>query len=274
MPPKEDRSLTAFRQAISGQDEEIDLARAALLIARIEYPRLDIEPFMETVNALAAQVLNRTRRKPDPIIQAQALIDVVIKKLGLRGAREDDYYDPRNSFLNDVLERRLGIPISLSILLMGVGSRAGVALGGTSMPMHFLVRILGVEPPLFIDCYGGGQILGEDICEEFVNLISQGTISFERSMLEVISNTDILTRLLTNLKLIYLSESAFSKAVLTLDRLLLIHPDMAFLRRERGLSLYSLKQVAQARRDLEDYLSMAPEAPDASQIQSLLRHIA
>ena len=113
-----------FREAVSISDEEIDLARAAILITRIEDPDFEVEAFLESLNALAAQVVLRGGGHPDPLVRVRALIDVVIKDLGLQGATTN-YYDPRNAFLNEVLERKVGVPIALSIILMSVASRWG-----------------------------------------------------------------------------------------------------------------------------------------------------
>ncbi|MBI1784092.1 transglutaminase family protein [Candidatus Sumerlaeota bacterium] len=270
LPP--DSTLDEFRESVSGPDEEIDLARASLLVAKAEYPNLETAPILESLHALAARVVIRCGQTSDPLEQIEALTSVVLRDLALRGAT-DAYYDPRNSFINDVLERKVGIPISLSIIYMCVGARAGVALGGTSMPMHFLIRVLGLKPPQFVDCYNGGRVLTKLECEEAVKLMSHGKIPFREDMLEVISNASVLTRLLTNLKMIYLNQLQYAKAIPIFDRLVILNPYETVLLRERGIVRYKLGQGPLARQDLQDYLETAIEAPDADEIRKLLRRI-
>lgn len=267
-----DPSLDEFRAAVSGPDEEIDLARASLVIAKVEYPDLDPEPILEGLLALAARIVQRAPPGSEPLAQVEALNATLFRELGLRGA-QDHYYDPKNSFLNEVLERKLGIPISLSILYMSVGARAGIALGGASMPMHFLVRVLGVHPPVFVDCYGLGRILGEEECREAVRLMTRGRLAFEPEMLEVASNAAVLTRLLTNLKMIHMNELQYGKALPILDRLLILNPGESVLLRERGIVRFRLGQGELARIDLQNYLQAEVNPPDATEIRNLLKRI-
>ncbi len=271
--PFPDQTLLEFRAAVSGPDEEIDLARATLVIAKVDSPDLEIEPILDGFNALAARVVARAGPDAEVMRQIEALTSVVIKDLGLRGATETDYYDPRNSFLNRVLERKLGIPISLSIVYMIVGSRAGIALGGTAMPMHFLVKVLGIQPPLFVDCYNQGRILTVEQCKEGVKTMSRGQIPFRDEMLDIVSNGAVLSRLLTNLKMIYLNALQYAKALPILDRLLVLNPSVNSLLRERGLVRYNLEQFDLARQDLKDYLATESDPPDAQEIRNLLRKI-
>ncbi len=270
LPP--DPSLDDFRAAIALPDDEIDLARAGLLVAKAEYPYLDIEPIIESFDALASRVVIRAGGDHDPLAQVEALNSVVIADLGLKGATES-YYDPKNSFLNDILERKTGIPISLAIIYMSIGARAGIALGGTAMPMHFLVRILGLRPPKFVDCYNGGRVVGKGECVEAVRQMSSGKIAFREEMLEVISNGAALTRLLTNLKMIYLNSLQYAKSLPIFDRLIALNPDENGLLRERGIARYKIGQGQLARQDLQDYLQTAIEAPDAEEIRNLLRRM-
>lgn len=267
-----DPSLSEFRKLVSGPDEEIDLARAALEVARMEYPDLDPEPILEGLDALAARVAARSRGVEDPLARVATLSGVLFGEMGLRGATED-YYDPRNSYLNDVLERRRGIPISLSILFLGVGSRAGVPVGGASLPMHFLVRVLGVRPPVFVDCFDGGRTMDLAGCAEFFERMSNGQVAFDPSMVDLASNGEILTRLLNNLKLVLRNAGDHARVLATLDRLLALNPGEPTLLRERGLVLYRLGDATMARRDLQDYLSASVDPPDAREIRDLLRRI-
>jgi regulator of sirC expression with transglutaminase-like and TPR domain len=267
-----DQTLEAFRAAISGPDEEIDLARAALVVARIHYPDLDIEPFLDSLNALAAKVRARFDPEGPVLAQINALSGVLLRDLGLAGAAEN-YYDPRNSFLNDVLERKIGIPVSLSIAYMSVGARAGIALGGTAIPRHFLVRVLGESPPLFIDVYGKGRIMDLETCKQAVRRMFRGRIELHPEMFQIVSNAAIITRLLMNLKMIHLNRKQYASVIPILDRMILVDPADTALLRERGIVRYQLGQPELARRDLERYLAAARNPDDAHDIRALLRKI-
>lgn len=265
-------ALEEFAQAMAGADEDIDLARVALIVARIQYPDLEIEPILDSLNALAARVRARFDPEDSPVQQAQALTATLIKDLGLQGATRN-YYDPRNSFLNDVIERKVGIPVSLSILYLSVGARAGIALGGTAVPRHFLVRLLGVAPPIFIDVYGRGRMMDLETCQESVRRMFQGQIELHPEMFETVSHASIITRLLTNLKMIYLNSMRYAAVVPILDRMILINPMEPGLLKERGLVRFRLGQAQEARSDLERYLDEAREPEDAQDIRNLLRRI-
>lgn len=263
-------ALEEFRAAVSGPDEEIDLARAALQVARMEYPELDPRAVLDSLDALAARVLIRAGGSYEPLEQIEALTSVVVTDLGLRGAREN-YYDPRNSMINEVLERREGIPISLSIIYIAVGMRAGVPLGGANVPRHFLVRVLGTDPAWFVDPFNRGRIYSFDQCRRRL-LRSEGR-NPDDSVLDLVSNGAVLTRLLNNLKVIYLQGMDFPRSLATLDRLVVLNPTESSLMRERGLVLYKLGRNAPARRDLTRYLRAVTDAPDAPQILNLLRRL-
>ena len=128
--------------ALLAQQAPLDLAEAALLVARDEYPELEAAPYLAMLDAWAARVRDRLTAQPTPADAAGALRAVLFDEKGLRG-NADDYYDPRNSFLNDVLDRRAGIPISLSAVYMEVGRRAGLVVEGLGLPGHFIVRVGG-----------------------------------------------------------------------------------------------------------------------------------
>ena len=270
--------LEAFRAAVSRPDDEIDLAHAALVAAQYEYPGLDPAPTLRLLDDLAERTVRGAGCSSDAMAQVQSLIQVLLGPQGLhlRGARDGiggNYYDPCNSFPHTVIERGVGIPIALSIILISVGARAGIALGGAGMPLHFLVRVLGLRPPMMIDCYDGGRLLDERACAETLRILSQGRISFRREMLDIVPNTDVLTRYLTNLKLIYYDDERYIKAVAVLDRLIVLNPDMLELTCERGKVFYRLGQGEDARRDLETYLEMAGNPPDAVEVRELLKKI-
>jgi regulator of sirC expression with transglutaminase-like and TPR domain len=268
----ETMTLEEFQETVFGPDEDVDLARAALLIARIESPGLRLEPTLDRLDMLAMQVAVRSRPSETMLTRVRTLLEVTLREPGIQGAR-DDYQDPRNSFLNEVIERKVGLPIALGVLLMGVGARAGIALGGVSLPMHFVVRVLGVRPPLFIDGYDGGRLLTEEACRRLVATLGRGHITFHGAMLDVISNAAILTRMLNNLRLVYQQQGRPDRLLAALNRLLILNPGDTAMTRDRGLLHYELGQTDAARRDLSNYLDQPVAPPDEQAIRDLLRRM-
>ena len=249
------------------EDERIDLLRAALTIARTEYPQLDIDSYISRVDAIARRVAARIRDIGDTAQTIYALNTVLFKEEELRGNR-DNYYDPRNSFLNDVLDRRLGIPITLALIYMEVARRIGFPLFGVGMPGHFLLKHYDVEGrQVLIDAFNGGHILSAKDCRQRLHEIYEGQLTFQPEFLMSVSRRQMLTRILNNLKTIYLSTRNFRKALPIVDLVLVIYPRSPEDVKQRALLRYSLGQMRGAIEDLDDYLKMSPEASDADEIR-------
>ncbi|HET6178550.1 MAG TPA: transglutaminase-like domain-containing protein [Candidatus Sulfotelmatobacter sp.] len=250
------------------EDEKIDLIRAALVIARTEYPRLDTEAYATHIQELARRVATLA---PDlhPQRTLAALNRVLFDEVKLRGNRED-YYDPRNSFLNDVLDRGLGIPITLSVVYMEVARRAGLHLSGVGMPGHFLLKHYSEDGrETLIDCFSRGDILSRQDCQSRLDEIYSGEMTLRPEFLHPISCRQILTRMLNNLKTVYLSTRNFRKALLIADLILVIYPRSSEDLKQRALLRYSMGLHRLAAEDLEEYLKMAPEASDADEIRQM-----
>ena len=250
------------------EDEKIDLIRAALVIARTEYPSLDIEAYAARIEELARRVAALV---PDlhPERALAALNQVLFEEVKLRGNRED-YYDPRNSFLNDVLERGLGIPITLAIVYMEIARRVGFPLSGVGMPGHFLLKHYGHDGrETLIDCFNRGDILSRKDCQSRLDEIYSGEMQLRPEFLHPISRRQILTRMLNNLKTVYLSTRNFRKALLIADLILVIYPRSAEDVKQRALLRYSMSLHGLAAEDLEEYLKMAPNASDAEEIRQM-----
>lgn len=262
--------LTDAFAALVGQDledERIDLVRAALTIARTEYPDLDIEKYVSCVDALARRVGARIPDAGDATQTIAALNHVLFEEEGFRGNR-DNYYDPRNSFLNDVLERKLGIPISLAVVYMEVARRVGFPLFGVGMPGHFLLKHYDVEGrQVLIDCFEGGHILSDRDCQQRLDEIYSGQLPLQPDFLMAVSRRQILTRVLNNLKTVYLSTRSFKKALPLVDLVLVIYPRSPEDVKQRALLRYSLGLMRGAAEDLEQYLKMSPDASDADDIR-------
>jgi len=250
-------------------DERVDLTRAALMIARTEYPKLDAEPHVAEIERLAERVRARITDPGEAEQIIPALNVVLFDEEGFRG-NEADYYDPRNSFLNDVLERRRGIPITLSLVYMEVARRVGFPLLGVGMPGHFLVKHYDAEDrEVLIDPYDQGRVLTVRDCQRRLDGIYRGELPLEPGMLSSISRRQMLTRMLTNLKAAYLAARNFRKALPIVDLLLAIYPRSPEDVKQRALLRQSLGQVRGAVDDLETFLKMSPEASDADEIRGL-----
>jgi len=245
------------------------LDEAALALAAEEYPNLDPRDSLGRLDALAELVKLRTKPLARSAQRISALREVLFEEEGFRG-NEKDYYDARNSYLNKVLERRLGIPITLSLLLMEVGRRVGLTLGGVGFPGHFLVKLepeLG--PQIFIDAYNGGDLLSAEECVARFRHLVQGK-EFDSRYLQAVPPRQILARMLHNLKRIYVEQGDDVRAFWVIDRLLLLHPDAMDEVRDRGLVEARLGLKPAAARDLEAYLAHAPQAADSGDVRALL----
>jgi len=250
------------------EDEKIDLIRSVLVIARTEYPALDIEEYASRIERMSRRAAALAAGVSGPGIRA-ALNHVMFEEANLRGNRED-YYDPRNSFLNDVLDRGLGIPITLSIIYMEVAKRVGFLLSGVGMPGHFLLKHYGDDgQEILIDCFNRGDILSRQDCQSRLDEIYSGEMAMRPEFLHPISRRQILTRMLNNLKTVYLSTRNFRKALPIADLILVIHPRSAEDVKQRALLRYSMGMQALAAEDLDEYLKISPTASDGEEVRQM-----
>ena len=261
-----------FTGLVSRPETAIDLAEAALVIAQEEYPELEVARYLSCLDGMGADVRTRVGSVEDPHRLIVALGDYLFREQGFHG-NSDDYYDPRNSFLNDVLDRRTGIPITLSAVYMEVGRRLGLCLHGVGMPGHFLVKYVGPAEEILIDPFNGGAILSHADCQRLLDKTYQGKVAFEPRFLAAVGTRQILSRMLNNLKAIYFKKQEFAKALGVVERLLIVEPGSATEVRDRGLLLSQLKRYPEATADLERYLKLAPGAEDSEVICDHLRSI-
>lgn len=250
-------------------DDQIDLARAALYLAQEEYPQLPVERYMARLDGLAEEVRDRLDNESAPLIVLQSLVETLYARNGFRGNREA-YHDPRNSFLNDVLDRRKGIPLSLGVVLLEVGWRLDLPLAGVNFPGHFLVRFDGETLRLLVDPFDQGRMRFEDESQELLDRIYGGMVRAQPAFLRPCSRRDILVRLLTNLKTVYRNVRDHERALAAVERILVIHPTAPTEIRDRGTLLAQMGRTAEALEQLEWYLDYAPEAGDAPRIRALV----
>ena len=249
------------------KDESIPLAQAALAIARIEYPNLDADHYLARLADLGQQVQGRLRKNPTARESIALLNRKLFEEEGLRGNREE-FYDPRNSFLNDVLDRKLGIPITLSVIYMDVAGRIGFSVAGVGMPGHFLVKHYdAVAGELFIDPFNCGAILSQEDCQQRLHEGYGGQAEMQAHYLRPVTHREILSRMLNNLRQIYLKQEDASRSLAVLDLLLAIPPTCPDWLRERALVRLNLDQYVGAAQDFGKYLQVAPEAADAEAVR-------
>ena len=262
-----------FRQAIERPDERIDLGRAALTIALADYPDLDIASYLKRIDDLAVQVSQRSGAEADIFRSIAALNYVLFKEQGFCGNR-DEYYDPKNSFLNEVLDRKRGLPITLSILYMDVGQRNGLAVEGVGFPGHFLVKTISEGQEIVIDPFNAGDVKSYEALQAMLDQFHGGRVRLHRDFLAALPKKQILKRMLTNLKAIYGRGGELVKLLAVLDRLIILDPCSVEDVRDRGSVYLRLDCHGQAKDDFETYLRLAPDAKDAAAIREQLVELA
>lgn len=255
-----------FRSLIT--QPELNLAAAALCPAQEFYPELDPEDCYRQLDAIAAAITPSTY----PLKTIQAINRHLYQDLGFRG-NQINYYDPDNSYLNQVLERRLGIPITLALVYLEVSHRLGFPMAGVGMPGHFLVCPTVEEMAVYVDPFNRGEVLFEPDCQGIFQRLYGANAAWSSNYLVPISAKALLARLLNNLKLIYLNRRDLSHTLIILDYLLLLFPNEPGNSRDRGLVHYQLNNLLAARSDLETYLTHSPSAPDRDQILQLIDNI-
>lgn len=260
-----------YAALVERPEDEIELERAAATIALIAYPELAIDPVIERIEELAERVRRRVGAVGDPQASRAALERVLFADLALRG-NDEDYYDPRNSFLNDVLERRLGIPITLSVLYIAVGRRAGMQIEGVGFPGHFLARVqLGTRRSVLVDPFAQGRDVSDRELRALLSHIAGRDTAVPPEYLVRSSTRDVLARMLGNLRGIYASRGDAMKTLEVMEWLVLTHPDNPALKRDRGLLYYRLGSFDAAAADLRAYLFAVPTAEDRAAIEQIVK---
>jgi regulator of sirC expression with transglutaminase-like and TPR domain len=262
-----DPSLRELADLVGGA--AVDLARGALLIARIEYPGLDIAREVARLDELAAR--SGAASLPSPRARLERLRRFLFVDEGFRGNTEN-YYDPLNSCLNQVLTRKLGIPITLSVLVMETGRRVGLTIHGVGLPGHFMVRAEVAGEAVLMDPFDAGGTVSPERAAEIVSRVVGGTVELSDEHFARVTTREILTRMLMNLQGIYVRGEAWDKALAVLDRLPLVDAEGTQAhQRHRGAILVKLGRLGEAASTLERYLDRYPEADDAADVRRQLR---
>ncbi len=269
----DEQSLKQFNEIVALSEPELNLAEAALAIARFEYPEMEAVRYLARLDEMAGAIRDELEADPaDPLDMMQELNRYLYRQLGFSG-NLTDYFDPRNSFLNDVLDRRVGNPITLSLIHIEVGRRLGLPVEGISFPGHFLVKMDIGGGAVVMDPFLQGTSLSlDDLARRAESVLDEDTPVRDLlpQLLENASKKDILVRMLRNLKIIYRERNDCERLVQVSDMMLTITPDHPRETRDRGRVYHALEHHCAAIRDYRRYLELAPDAEDADEIHELL----
>jgi len=261
-----------FYQEVQQPDEQINLERAALYIAQEEYLDLDVDEYLNALDMMADDVREQLPIESYPLKILKTINHYLYGNLGFAGNTEN-YYDPRNSFFNDVIDRRTGIPITLSLVYLAIAQRLDFPMVGIGMPGHFLIRPIQEDMDIFVDAFSQGEILFPQDCQDRLNQMSGQSVEMQPQFLAAVTPRQFLARMLTNLKATYLSRGEMEKVLAAIERILLLFPNAAFELRDRGILYFRTNRWIEARQDLEAYLDALPMADDRDTIRKLLNRI-
>jgi len=248
------------------QSDSFDVVEAALVVASEDFPNLDIEHELQRIRLVAAEGARRVFEENNPFARADGLRQYLFEDLGFRGDT-DNYNDPSNCYLHEVMNRRMGIPLTLSLLFIEVARAAGFQAAGIGLPGHFITRLSWQNRDLLIDPYHGGEIVSEEDCRELVGRTTGRRSLFRRELLRGASERQMLSRLLLNLKHIHLERQDYARSLGVVERLLMLSPNDPGEIRDRGLLKAHLGRPGAAIADLETYLTRSPKAPDAESVR-------
>jgi regulator of sirC expression with transglutaminase-like and TPR domain len=254
-----------LRELLRGDSADVPLDVAALQIANIEYPTTAIEPFLVLLDSHATEFGERVGARTSGETFVRLLNEYLFEELGFEG-NAADYYDPANSCLNEVLTRRLGIPITLGLVYMEIGRRLGRQIHGIGLPGHFLVHYDGPDFQAIIDPFHAGQLRSEEECYELAREATGMQLANDPALLEPVSKRHIAVRMLNNLRAIYFQRQDPAKAARVLDFLIEANPGSAEEYKQRAVCHAQLEEFEAALEDLERYLRLAPNAHDRDQV--------
>ena len=262
--------LAAFQQLAEGDERRLDLGRAALAIARIEHPTLSVDLEVARLDELAAR--SGAADTGDPQTALERLLAFLFEEEGFRGNAEE-YYDPRNSCLNDVLDRKLGIPITLSVVTMEVGRRVGVDVDGVSLPGHFIVSANLGARRIFLDPFNRGAVLTPAQAEQVASRAVGRPVKLAEGHWAPCAKRQILVRMLRNLKGVYARNEDWARTLAVVDRLLVLDADSPVHLRDRGSVLVRMRRLQEGAQAWDRYLRRFPNAQDAGTFREQLRKV-
>ncbi len=255
------------------RNKEFTLDKVALIIAKsLQYNSLNIDTQLQILDTMGNELKDLIGDKERPTEIIAAINEYVFEKHKFKG-NKDDYYDPRNSYLNDVISRKTGIPIALSMLYMELARRIGFVLHGVGFPGHFLVKHVYHDITIVLDPFNKGRILTQEDLQNFLDQLYNGQVKFEQRFLDPVTDKQILARMLRNLKNAYMYSYDYNRALSATDMIITIEPNIAEEFRDRGLIYYQKKLYGDALSNLRKYLEMQPDAGDTDDIFQIIRDI-
>lgn len=266
------QTLTDWNLLASGADDGLRLFDLAMLIARDEYPQLDVAGYRDQLDGYVRRLRPSVDRDIDLPSRLTAINRFLYEEIGFAG-NDRQYDDPRNSYLNDVFDRKLGIPISLAVIQIEVMRELGLPLEGISFPGHFLVRLQVEDGILVMDPFNQGRPVSVEELRERATPHLGGQAPDDQQLLQILepaTHRSILMRMLRNLKGLYQQRGDFERVARSADRLLKLAPDLVEALRDRGLAYHQLGHASGAREDLGRYLHLAPEADDVEMVRASL----
>ena len=266
------RAAEQLQQVFEIPDHRIDLGEATLVLAQLEYPNLNVGRYVEVLDEFARDAASRLVGRYDPDRTIEQLNHFLFTELGFRG-NELDYYDPRNSFLNDVIDRRTGIPITLAVVYLEITRRLGLPFYGVGLPGHFLIKYDDNRKVTYLDPFQGGRILDREKCQDLVRSLKGDDVSLTAHDFRAVDNRHIVTRMLNNLRSIYLTTRRYRKAIGVMDMILSLLPASPEEVKQRAWLHYEMRHLSRARQDLETYLSLRSDAEDAESVIEWIKEI-
>jgi len=264
----EEAARDAFARLVKLPDAELDVAEGALWIAAEEYPDLRVAAYLDKIERMGAELRGRVRTETDPERVVEICNHFLFREQRFHG-NTAAYTDVRNSYLNDVIDRRTGIPVTLATVYIAVSERAGLPVRGVGLPGHFLVRYQGGRAKeIFVDAFNA-RVLDRAGCEALLQETYQGQVSMRPAFLKPVLKRQILARILNNLKTTFMAQGDLGRALAASDRIILADPHLTAEWRDRGMIEHQLRRDQDALRDFNKYLSLKPEPEDAARIRTL-----
>lgn len=258
-----------FLEIAQRSEEQIDLTEGSLVIALEEYPGLEVERYLAQLDSWGAAILERTDGARDPARLIQEVNRFLFEQEGFHGEAAD-YYDPRTAFLNEVLDRHAGLPITLSIVYIELSRRVGIPSSGVALPGRFLVRVASGGEQILVDPFDEGRVLTTAECQKLLDEVYGGGVQLREHHLRTCSRHEVLARLLSHLKSVYLTQNNLEGAFASVERLLVLDQGDAYEVRDRALLAMQTHRYSEALESLERYLILMPYAEDRG---AVLEHV-
>lgn len=255
-----------FRELVAMPDERIDLTEAALVIALEEYPGLALEEYLGRIERWSEAIRQRIEGSRDIERIVEEMNRFLFEQEGFHG-EGDDYFDPRNTFLNEVLDRHAGLPIALSIVYIEISRRLGISMTGVALPGRFLVKVSGAWGDILLDPFDEGRVLSTLECQQIMNQVFGGAVLLREHHLRSVSRKEILEKMLAHLKSVYMSRHDLERAASSIDRMLILDERDGHELRDRGIIAMRMHRYGEAIEFLERYLDLVPYAEDRAAIR-------